>query len=93
MTSIDYDSIDTIDIEALESFAEEVSDPDTKVVHSPIFDFKQGKRVGYRSIECSENSIFIFEGIQALYPRIQEILSGRILTNIYIITVKIIFYN
>lgn len=86
LRSIDYDSIDTIDIKALEIFAEEVSTPDTKEVHCPIFDFKQGKRIGYRPIECSENSIFIFEGIQVLYPRIQEILSDRILTNIYICT-------
>jgi uridine kinase len=86
MTSIDYDSIDTIDVDDLERFVEEVSDPNAKEVHSPIFDFNHGKRVGYRPIKCSENSVFIFEGIQALYPRIQEILSDRILTNIYICT-------
>ena len=84
MTSIDYDSVDTIDVKALEAFADEVSDDRIEAVHCPVFDFKQGKRVGYKTIECFENSIFIFEGIQALYPRIQKILSGRILTNIYI---------
>ena len=84
MASIDYDSVDTIDLKALEAFAQEVSDDRIEAVHCPIFDFNQGKRVGFKTIECFENSIFIFEGIQALYPRIPEILSGRILTNIYI---------
>ena len=86
LDTIDYDSIDTIDIDDLVRFVEEVTDEDINEVHCPIFDFNHGKRIGYRPIECFEDSVFIFEGIQALYPRIQKILTGRILTNIYICT-------
>ena len=84
--TIDYESIDTIDMAEFARFVDEIIDAKNKKVHCPVFDFTLGKRAGYRSIECSENSVFLFEGIQVLYPQIQSVLSERISSNIYICT-------
>ena len=72
-SEIDYDSPRTIDVCALESFVKEIFSSST--VHCPIFDFHSGSRAGYREIEIKENDIFIFEGIQAVYPCVTEMLS------------------
>ena len=79
---IDYDSPDTIDLVALREFTEEIFE--SRAVHSPIFDFKEGKCVGYRELSIDENDIFIFEGIQANYPNVIEILSSHGSASIYI---------
>lgn len=79
---IDYDSPDTIDLELLGKFTEEIFESST--VHCPIFDFKEGKSVGYREMSIDENDIFIFEGIQANYPNVIEILSSHGSASIYI---------
>jgi len=79
---IDYDSPDTIDCDALRVFAREIFESDE--VHCPIFDFKQGKRVGYRSLEIDDDDIFIFEGIQANYPNVTSMLSEHGSASIYI---------
>jgi len=79
---IDYDSPDTIDLDALRTFTEEIFE--SSVVHSPVFDFKEGKCVGYREMSIDENDIFIFEGIQANYPNVIEILSSHGSASIYI---------
>ena len=65
---IDYDSPDTIDLEMLGKFTEEIFE--SSVVHCPIFDFKVGECVGYRELSIDENDIFIFEVIQANYPNV-----------------------
>ncbi len=80
--TIDYDSPDTIDTEALRKFADEIFEADE--VHCPIFDFKAGECVGYRSMKIDENDIFIFEGIQACYPSVIELLSEHGSASIYI---------
>lgn len=69
---IDYDSADTIDIDELGVFIEKIEHADELLC--PIFDFNSGCRTGYRKIVCGENDVFIFEGIQALYPEITSIL-------------------
>ena len=79
---IDYDSPDTIDLEVLEKFTEEIFE--SSVVHCPIFDFKEGKCVGYREMSIDDNDIFIFEGIQANYPNVISILSSHGSASIYI---------
>lgn len=79
---IDYDSPDTIDLEALRTFTEEIFN--STEVHCPIFDFKEGRCVGYRTLSIDENDIFIFEGIQANYPDVISILSEHGSASIYI---------
>ena len=72
--SIDYDSPDTIDIAELSRFVDEIFSSDLS--HCPVFDFTTGKREGYREYRCTENDLFLFEGIQALYPNVSEIFSA-----------------
>lgn len=81
---IDYDSPDTIDVAELRRFVNEIFANDRS--HCPIFDFTKGKRNGYREYECGEDDLFLFEGIQVLYPEISKIFSesGHPSVEIYI---------
>ena len=84
MDGIDYDSPDTIDIEALDSFVTEIFTRD--ISHCPVFDFNVGKRTGYKEFKCGDEDIFLFEGIQALYPSVSAIFekTGHKTVEIYI---------
>ncbi len=82
MSGIDYDSPDTIDGAALHDFAREIFEEER--VHCPIFDFKEGRRTGYRELEIDSDDIFIFEGIQANYPNVIDMLSEHGSASIYI---------
>ncbi len=79
---IDYDSEDTIDIETLDTFVREALGKGE--VRCPVFDFKTGNREGYRILEAHEGDVFIFEGIQALYPRVLSMLEPYGAVGIYI---------
>ena len=82
LDGIDYDSADTIDLVALEDFTEEIFSSST--VHCPIFDFRHGKRTGYRELSVDENDIFLFEGIQAAYPEVTALLDAHGSAALYI---------
>lgn len=69
---LDYDSVKTIDLEALAQFTKEIFEKD--VADCPIFDFKEGKRTGVRHIKSREKDVFLFEGIQVLYPEVSALL-------------------
>ena len=83
LTEIDYDSPDTIDCEELGAFVEEIFS-DNKVV-CPVFDFKTGMRSGYKTMNIDEDDIFIFEGIQAVYPKVVEMFEKHDSVSIYIL--------
>ncbi len=72
--NVDYDSVKTIDLQALAKFTEEIFSGD--VGCCPIFDFKEGRRVGYRQMESGPDDVFVFEGIQSGYPEVTAILSA-----------------
>jgi uridine kinase len=79
---IDYDSEDTIDFDALAECVDEIfSDGPTLI---PKFDFVKGVRVGYTEIEADDNDLFIFEGIQAVYPKVSELFHRYTYKSIYI---------
>lgn len=69
---VDYDSVKTIDLEALAQFTKEIFEKD--VADCPIFDFKEGRRTGVRHIKSREHDVFLFEGIQVLYPEVSALL-------------------
>lgn len=71
---IDYDSIHTIDLHALKQFVREIFTKEA--ADCPIFDFVEGRRTGFRRIESREEDVFVFEGIQALYPEITELIAS-----------------
>ena len=78
---LDYDSIDTIDIERLKAVVDGIERGDA--VEIPIYSFKSGEREGYRNYD-SKDSITIFEGIQAVYPGIRELFNPKDTKSIYI---------
>ncbi len=81
---VDYDSPETIDVDALRAFVTEIFTDEKS--HCPIFDFNIGKRAGYKEFKCGKEDIFLFEGIQALYPSVSEIFeaTGHPSADIYI---------
>ena len=64
MDKVDYDSVDTIDLNSLRCVVEEIFDDEPGDVHVPVFDFVEGRRIGYKTLECTDDDIFVFEGIQ-----------------------------
>ena len=81
--TLDYDSPTTIDCDELYRFAREIFESDE--VHCPIFDFKEGRRTGYKTIKVECDDIFIFEGIQACYPIVKQMLSEHGSASIFIL--------
>ena len=79
---IDYDSFDTIDFDAFCECVEEIFSYNK--VHIPKYDFKTGKRAGYTEIDPEDDDLFVFEGIQAIYPEVTRVLSKHTFKSIYI---------
>ena len=79
---IDYDSIKTIDFDALVECVREIFAGEKTFV--PRFDFKLGRRTGYAEYEPDAEDLFIFEGIQAIYPEITAVLKKYPCISIYI---------
>lgn len=84
MDTVDYDSVDTIDLSLLKSVVDEIFDKKQTKVHTPVFDFTKGKRVGFRELDCTENDIFLFEGIQVLYPEVHSLFDAHFSCDIFI---------
>ena len=79
---LDYDSIDTID---LELFSKNLSDlKNDRVTELPVFDFVSGKRTGFKKHEPLSHEIIIFEGIQAVYGEISSLFDKKDTVSIYI---------
>ena len=79
---IDYDSVKTIDIEKLKVFVDAIGVGGE--LKSPIFDFKSGGCIGYRSISAQPEDVFIFEGIQAIYPEIKALFTHHACVDVHI---------
>lgn len=82
LDGIDYDSADTIDLRALGEFVREVFCGEE--IHCPVFDFKTGMRAGVRTVKAEHNDLFIFEGIQAIYPQVTEMFEPIGYVSVYI---------
>ncbi len=78
---IDFDSVKTIDLKYLKSFTEKLLKLER--VEIPVFDFTTGCRSSYRPFHPTEKDIFIFEGIQAVYPEVTS-LFGDSYTSVFI---------
>ncbi|MBQ8510642.1 MAG: hypothetical protein IJ493_12115 [Clostridia bacterium] len=70
--SPDYDSIKAIDFDLLAACTESILRGDPTDL--PHFDFKSGKRSRFDRVDPDDASIFIFEGIQAIYPEVRALL-------------------
>ncbi len=79
---IDYDSEDTLDIPLLQSVTEKLLAG--KETELPCFDFRTGTRSGMRTFSPHPEDVFLFEGIQVLYPKVHAILGGETYRSLYI---------
>ena len=70
---IDYDSEDTIDIDLLAEQTDHLLSGEK--TYLPHFDFQSGKRTVGEYLVPNQNDVFLFEGIQILYPRVNAILN------------------
>lgn len=71
-SKIDFDSPDTLDVELFESFVNELFTKGSAT--KPIFDFKTGERREYETFSADDDDVFIFEGIQVLYPSVISVI-------------------
>lgn len=81
-TAVDLDSAKAIDIDGLSRFVDCLENGLPGKM--PVFDFGTGRRSGYRDFAPSDNDIFIFEGIQAVYPEVVSLFPGQHLLRIFI---------
>lgn len=70
---IDYDSERTIDIALFAECTQSLLE--YKETQLPRFDFQSGMRVKGQCLIPRKNDVFLFEGIQILYPSIDAVLS------------------
>ena len=61
---IDFDSVNTIDLDAIEKTIEAIERGE--IFELPRYDFKTGKRAEYRKTDPKDYDLFLFEGIQVL---------------------------
>ncbi len=80
---LDFDSPETIDCDALAAVVEEIFA--MREVNVPIFDFVSGERAGYRRLPPpEERDVYIFEGIQAVYPNVTALFGTHPYRSLYI---------
>ena len=79
---IDFDSIDALDFDEFKECVDEIFAG--KKVKIPEFDFVTGKRSGYTEFRPDEKDLYVFEGIQAVYPEITALLRKVSSHSIYI---------
>ncbi len=71
----DYDSVKTIDLDYLKEFTEQLLRGET--VKIPRYSFLEGIRIGYDEYIPEERDIYVFEGIQAVYPEVTALFGGK----------------
>ncbi len=74
-TQIDFDSINALDYDCFCKCVNQLRQDGKSDI--PIFDFLSGRRSGYRTVSISEDTVVIFEGIQAVYPEITRLFHGE----------------
>ena len=79
---IDYDSEDTIDTALLLQKTQSLLAQ--KPTTLPCFDFQTGERTEGRTVTPKADDVFLFEGIQILYPKVRKILSSAAYCSVYI---------
>ncbi len=72
---VDFDSPATIDMQALSAAVRDILNGRTAKI--PRFDFRTGRREGYTEIGCDESTVYLFEGIQAIYPEVTALFAGH----------------
>ncbi len=81
---VDFDSPDTINMDALALTVKEIFDDSDDIVELPVYDFKLGKQSGIRTLHVDDSDVFIFEGIQAVYQNFIDLIKDYSSTSIFI---------
>ncbi len=79
---VDLDSVKAIDLEYLKNFVDGIERLEPQ--KQPLFDFTTASRSGYIDIVPTENDVYVFEGIQAVYPEVTALFEKEHLLSIYI---------
>lgn len=77
---IDFDSPSTIDMPALSAVVSDILNG--RPTRVPRFDFRTGRREGYADVGAEENTVYLFEGIQAIYPEVTALFAGHRTTSV-----------
>ena len=72
---IDFDSPATIDMEALAEAVDDILSG--RPARLPRFDFLSGRRCETVTVPHGEHDVYIFEGIQAIYPTVTALFAGH----------------
>ena len=72
---LDFDSPDTVDMPLLTQFVHDLFSKGRAM--KPIFDFKTGTRPEYYEVVKHDDDVFVFEGIQVLYPEVVKLLGSE----------------
>ena len=85
---LDYDSVATIDLPALSACIRDLLEKGSARI--PQFDFVTGYAESYRDLTVPEGvePIFLFEGIQAVYPEVAALFAGIPERSIFINVMK-----
>ncbi len=72
---LDYDSVETIELPLLEACVHDLMETGRATI--PVFDFVTGDRMGYKelAVPADEKPVFLFEGIQAVYPEVAALFA------------------
>ncbi len=78
----DFEGADSLDLAYFASAVQAIAAGEKVLL--PTFDFPLRKRVAYTEYQPDERDIYVFEGIQAIYPQITRILEPFGYKSIYI---------
>ncbi len=78
----DFETVDAIDLSLFDATVSAIQRGGE--VSVPTFDFKTGMRAEPRIFHAEERDVFLFEGIQAVYPEIVSIIGKNAMFSIYI---------
>ena len=71
----DWETFASIDGDYLRSFISGLLDG--KKVERPVYDFARNRRTAFETIDPNDYDVFLFEGIQALYPEVTAMLGEK----------------
>jgi len=86
----DYDSINAIDLPCLEKFVNGLNAGERVMI--PKYSFTETRRVGYQEYIPDARDIYVFEGIQAVYPEVTSLFGDRY-TSVFISVIDDVMFN
>ena len=72
---IDYDSVAALDLDLLKKCTASIIAGESTDL--PVYNFKERRCSHYETVDPNDHSVFIFEGIQAIYPEITSLFGDK----------------